>query len=270
MNRQRRAISGGAVRAYEDENGDRFIDLMCVRYNVLDDFKTVWLPGVFTEGLSQRQPTLAWAHSWSDMIGRGVGAEDTSEGLIVPFRLDYHEDVPRARQAYTQVLSGTVDDCSVGFSNLVSRPPTEAERQLYPGVKEMMVSADLDEVSLVLRGAVPGAKVLALRSAQLIDAEVAGQIMARYGASEIDLIEALQLVKAAAIPDPDDKPKEKTPEEIEAEEKAAAEAKEAQEAVDAEATAKADAEQAELDAIETEIAEALEVVNGAPVAEAVE
>lgn len=198
MNRQRRAIPHGAVRAFE-ENGEHFVNLLVTKYNVVDEYKTVWLPGVFSRSLDERPPTLAWGHNWQDPIGRAVSWTDSADGPIVQFRLDDFEDVPQARRAFSQVNSGTIDDCSVGFSNLTSRAPTPSELEQFPGAVEMMVDADLDETSLVLRGAVPGAKVLALRSPQVIDAEIAGQIMARFGAGEIDLLEALQSVKDSSI-----------------------------------------------------------------------
>lgn len=210
MNRQRRSIHNGAVRAFEDA-GQHYIELLVTRYNVVDEYKTVWLPGVFDRALQERPPTLAWSHDWSDPIGRAVYSEDSPDGPVVRFRLDDFDAVPRARQAFAQVQSGTIDDCSVGFSHLTSRRPTPEDLTKFPGATEMMEDADLDEVSLVLRGAVPGAKVLAMRSPQVISAEAAGQIMTRLIAGEIDLHEALGLVKEGAVEEADDEEKPKEP-----------------------------------------------------------
>lgn len=136
------------------------IDLRVIRPYTTDEYGSVWLPDVFDEALTQRMPTLAWGHDWKEPIGRAVSFETSStDGPLVTFRFDDFDAVPRARQALAQVQSGTIDDCSVGFSNTSRRPPTDEERRLYPGCVEIIEKADLDEVSLVLRGAVPGAKV---------------------------------------------------------------------------------------------------------------
>lgn len=210
MNRERRSLHGGGLRAFE-QDGDHYITLRAVKYGVVDDFGSVWSPGVFDRALTERMPTLAWAHNWGDPIGRAVSSNSDAEGPDVTFRLDDFDSVPRARQAYAQVLSGTIDDASVGFSNVTRRPPSNEEREAFPGSKEVILDADLDEVSLVLRGAVPGAKILALRSGgQMIDAEVAGQILARFGAGETDLLGALTAVKEAAT-DPTEPVEEPTP-----------------------------------------------------------
>ena len=98
--------------------------------------------------------------------------------------------IPRARQAYAQVKSGTLRDCSVGFSHAEKRTPTDDETRTYPGVREVIERATLDEVSLVLRGAVPGAEVVSVRQS-------AGRAGRRAGDSlDERILSALAIVDA--------------------------------------------------------------------------
>lgn len=211
-----RSAPKGSLRAIT-VGGEPGIQLQILRYNTVDSYGSVWLPGCLTDGLNARLPQLAWGHDWSDVIGRAVSWQDTASGPVVDFRLDDFDAVPRARQAYAQVQSGTIDDCSIGFAwGYESHRPSAEELQRWPGCTEVMERADTDETSLVLRGAVPGAKVvgyrsrgqrsrlLGLRSPQMIDAESAARILTQFAADvergEADLFTALEQVKAKAVP----------------------------------------------------------------------
>lgn len=166
MTIEHRALRAAQIRAVA-EGGEHFIDLQIITPNVVDDYGSVWMEGCFDRSLDERMPTLAWAHDWSEPIGRGISwSRKDGEGPVVRFRLDDFDAVPTARRAFAQVQSGTIDDCSVGFSNTARRDPTADELAKWPTAREIIESADDDEVSLVLRGAVPGAKVVAYRSGQ--------------------------------------------------------------------------------------------------------
>lgn len=172
MTIEHRTFRNVEVRAAgEGPNGRPVVELRAVTPGVVDDYGSLWNPATFDERMTARTtadpddtPTLCWAHDWSDPIGHGVSYRSDEGGPMVGFELDDFEAVPRARQADAQVRSKTIRDCSVGFSHVERRDPTDDERSAYPGIKEVIDVADLDEVSLVLRGAVPGAKVLALRA----------------------------------------------------------------------------------------------------------
>jgi HK97 family phage prohead protease len=204
-----RTVPKGSIRAMEIGRKP-VIQLRAITYNVVDSYGSLWKPGCLTEGVRARMPQLAWGHNWSDPIGRALDYEDdAAAGPALNFYLDDFDAVPRARQAYAQVNSGTIDECSVGFGwDYEFRTPTAEEEQQYPGVREVITKAELDEVSLVLRGAVPGAKVLALRSRSVVPADVAGDIIARFAAGTVDLADALVEMKAAAVdaPTPDAPP----------------------------------------------------------------
>lgn len=208
MNRLQRSVPQGGIRAVEVE-GRPTIRLQLLRYRVVDSYGSLWMPGCLTAGIRQRLPQLTWGHRWDCTLGRALPDtyEDSEGGPFLDFYLDDFDAVPLARQAYAQVKSGTVDDCSIGFDyNYVWRQPTDEERVQYPGVVEVMLEADLDEVSLVLRGAVPGAKVLAVRSRflgqrmpMMIDAEEAARIITEVKGGHMDLFSALQQVNEASV-----------------------------------------------------------------------
>lgn len=168
----------GEVRAVTDEGT---FEVLAVAYNIVDDYGTRFIKGVFNDSLEQRLPVIAWAHDWSEPIGRATGWSETDEGLFITGRLDLGGHVERAKQAHEQMRSGTLTDVSVGFWRL-------ADRTADDGVTEI-VKGDLDEVSVVLRGAVPGARVLAVRSARTgeqVDLDAVVAIAAKKAAGEID------------------------------------------------------------------------------------
>lgn len=192
----------GEVRAVTDEGT---FEVLAVAYGVVDDYGTRFVPGVFNDSLEQRLPVIAWAHDWSEPIGRATGwREDPDVGLYITCRLDLSPDVPRGRQAHEQMRSETLTDVSVGFWRI-------ADRTADDGVTEI-TRGDLDEVSVVLRGAVPGAKVLAVRSArsgEMIDMDAVVAIAKKKSAGEIteaEADEALRLLSAPPIGAPPAEP----------------------------------------------------------------
>lgn len=147
-----------------DIGGQPGVTLHCIRPGCVDDYGSVWSPDTFDASLAERMPTLCWSHDWSEPLGPPVAFRTTPDGPEVDFVFSDFAAVPMARRAHAQVTDGTIEDCSVGFSNVRRRDPTDEEKAQYPGIREVIEEATLDEVSLVLRGAVPGAKVLSVRS----------------------------------------------------------------------------------------------------------
>lgn len=151
--RERRVGHGTEVRVVDEVTG-RF-EAVVVQYGVLDDYGTIFDPGCFRESLEARMPRITWAHDWSEPLGRYVGYQDTEQSLTLIGQFDSFDDVPRARQAWAQLRSGTIDQFSVGF---VRREVADVE-----GVTHF-VKAQLDEAALVLVGAVPDTKLVSVRS----------------------------------------------------------------------------------------------------------
>lgn len=166
MNREIRTFASVEIES-RDDSGTPGVSLQVIKPGVVDDYGSVWKAGAFDASLESRLPVLCWGHDWTNPLGPGVGFRTGRNGPIVDFNFSNFDAVPEARRAHAQVKDGTIGDCSVGFSGTERRDPTDEERSKYPGVREVITKANLDEVSLVLRGAVPGAKVLAVRSARM-------------------------------------------------------------------------------------------------------
>lgn len=140
------------------------VDLRIFTYNTVDSFGTRWEPGCADQSLAEGYLPFAFSHSWEEPIGHmdRVVTND-STGPVVRFAFDDFNDVPRARQVYSQLKSGTLRDCSIGFSGWTRRDPSQEELAQAPELRDVVSKVDLDEVSIVLHGAVPGAELVGLR-----------------------------------------------------------------------------------------------------------
>lgn len=192
------------IRMVGTSNSREFI-ARAIRYNVVDDYKTIWTPGTFTESMQTRMPRIAWAHSWQDPIGvyKEVVA-DTPDHLDLLGKLSDFEAVPRARQAYAQMQDGTIDNFSVGFGRqdwVQAQDLDAADKRA--GASERMTRATLDEVSPVLVGAVPGTALLAVRSARgKVDLDAVVELARRVKAGDLTVDEADEVVRMLAVEDP--------------------------------------------------------------------
>lgn len=200
-----------------DIGGRPGVTLKVITPYVVDDYGSVFMPDAFDESLATRAPVLCWAHEWEEPLGPYVShMADTDGAPVVDFAFSDFEAVPQSRRAHAQVGDGTIRDCSVGFSDTVRRSPTEDEIKLWPGVREVITKASLDEVSLVLRGAVPGAKVLSMRSGGQVPIDAVVELAKRVSAGELteadaraalDLLgtpaEGVQPVEAPVVEVPD-------------------------------------------------------------------
>lgn len=200
MTIEHRTIRGIEIRA-TDTDGKPGVTLQAIRPGVVDDYGSLWNPRCFDEALAERMPVLCWAHDWSDPLGPAVGYEPGEDGPQVRFVFSDFDAVPQARRAHAQVSDGTIRDCSVGFSNVTRRDPNDDEIRAYPGVREVIERADLDEISLVLRGAVPGAKVLAVRTAAgtgVVDQDLVLDLARKVTAGDLTEAEAKAAIALAA------------------------------------------------------------------------
>jgi HK97 family phage prohead protease len=203
LSRQRRIVPVGEVRVIEATKAGlpHIIGARVLTYNVLDEYNTGFDPGVFVKSMAERMPRIVWAHDWSDPLGRWTEYDKGNKtALDLTGEFDSFDDVPQARRAASQLLSGTIDQFSVGFM-------TEAE-QTWDKFDDawLITEGTLDEVSLVLRGAVPGTKPLFMRSKRngqrfVVDADYAKQLIMQYSLGEIEVEDVLTQLKAAATVD---------------------------------------------------------------------
>jgi HK97 family phage prohead protease len=186
-----------------DDHPRRFLARV-IQYDVVDDYDTEFAPGVFTDSLARRLPRVVWAHDWSEPLGRYIEARDAAELLDLVGEFDDFDDVPRARQAYAQLKSGTIDQFSVGFVPLDGHMAERDGREVF-----RFTRARLDEVSLVLAGAVPGTELLAVRSkilvvrapAAVMPKDQAAQIILDMHEGRLDIADALMAIKTAQSPE---------------------------------------------------------------------
>lgn len=177
-----------------DIGGKPGVTLHAIRPGVVDDYGSLWAPDAFDAAMGVRLPTLTWSHDWSEPLGPATGFRASSNGPEIDFVFSDFDAVPMARRAHAQVLDGTIQDCSVGFSSAQKRAPTTEELRQYPGITEVIERADLDEVALVLRGAVPGAKVVSVRAGK-VDFDALVEIAKRKVAGELTDDEARAAVE---------------------------------------------------------------------------
>lgn len=197
MNIERRALRSSEVRVTPDN--PRTFEAVVLRYNVLDDYRTIFDPGVFKDSLEERLPRITWAHDWSEPLGRYVDYKDDDDKLTLVGEFDDFAAVPRAKQASAQLASGTIDQFSVGFH----RKP-EGTYEDADGVEHFR-NAGLDEAALVLVGAVPGTELLGMRSVMvrttsglLVPEDVWVTLGKKVAAGEMTHAEALAALDLAA------------------------------------------------------------------------
>ena len=161
MGVEHRSVGGAEVRSVDEEK--RQVDARAVVYNVVDSYGSVWRPGCFTRSLERKKPSVVWGHDWLDPIGKVIDYRDGPEGLDVTIQLDDFDAVPRARQAFAQFKSGSLTDFSFGFRRVDGGDTRDVDKDAYPGAREYMTDVDMDEISPVLVGAVPGTAVTGVR-----------------------------------------------------------------------------------------------------------
>jgi HK97 family phage prohead protease len=142
----------------------RQVEVIPITYDRLDSYHTVWERGVFADSIARRAPRMCWGHDWRDPLGTMIDWQDGKEHPRALFQLDSFDDVPRARQAFAQIRSGTIDNFSVGFERIEDRAEEDSEKRWGVPDAVRILKATLDEVSPVLVGSVPGTATIGTRS----------------------------------------------------------------------------------------------------------
>jgi HK97 family phage prohead protease len=194
---QRRTYQAGEIRVAGDGHT---IEAVVLAYNVIDDYNTRFRPGCFTESLEERLPRICWAHRWDEPLGRWVDYRDTATELTLIGELDDFDAVPRARQASAQLMSGTIDQFSVGFMRLADEAVDPEEVDGTRGVVDI-TKGQLDEASLVLVGAVPGTKLVQVRSGLVVPEDAVVDLAKRVVAGELTKDEAKAALDLLATDD---------------------------------------------------------------------
>lgn len=215
------------VRAVDPTKDTGEFDAIVLRYNTRDDYNTEFQPACFRESLADEMPKIAWGHDWREMVGQWMQVlQDDQTLLKLRGKLDlemipvYAADgetiinrvpaVPLAWQAWAQLRSGTARRFSVGFIPEGWIDVAEGEDYYRAFTK-----GRLDEVSIVLAGAVPGTELVATRSAGIklnvrepvVPKEQVAALLVRLQSGDIDLADALMTLKQMpAVGDTNDEP----------------------------------------------------------------
>ena len=156
--REFRSIAAEFRQSADDE---RMFSATVCRYNVTDQHRTKWSPGVFTDSLRSKLPKAVWSHDWNPAHRPSWSSyEDSPEKLDVNVKLADFDAVKDARMAHSLLKDEMIDQFSFGFVRQADRPdPTEK------GVT-LITKAQMDEVSPVLVGSVPGTRTISVRTAE--------------------------------------------------------------------------------------------------------
>jgi hypothetical protein len=207
-----RRIFGTEFRDVAGSNG-RQKWATAVTYNTVDDYGTLWLPSCFDEGLRERMPTILYGHDWYSLehvLGQGTDFRQTPgdvgpPGVDVLIEFADPEQIEAARTAIV-LTSGDkpiLKDVSVGFDRREwLRRDELTPEQLAAGAEEAMVRAAMDELSIVVRGAVPGAQLRGKRS-WLVDGRVTTKMptasrKVRMGVQTVNLDDVIEVAKRKA------------------------------------------------------------------------
>lgn len=193
LERRRITLKPADFRAVEKDTKSglpqRFTAIV-LRYLVIDDYGTRFVPGVFDLSMGERMPRICWAHDWTNPLGRWTDVVRNDDELLeLRGEFDSFDDVPDARRAASQLASGTIDQFSVGFYREEDR---EAEDPKLHGIWDI-VKGELVEASPVLLGAVPGTATTGLRQARsglFVPLEEVERIIVSLGAGQVDVVDA--------------------------------------------------------------------------------
>jgi len=178
MTRQSRTFTA-EIRAVPGSNGRQFWT-MPVAYDVVDDYGTIWNPGVFGRSVEEKLPALMYGHAgWNDIdqvMGGAIDYRDGDRGPEALYELLDFDAQPKAR-IFAALIEDRgngskpfMRDMSVGFERWEWTGPggvrdldatdREMRGRLGRPAVERMLAAGWDETSLVVAGAVPGAQAL--------------------------------------------------------------------------------------------------------------
>jgi HK97 family phage prohead protease len=193
-----------------------------VTYGTVDDYGTMWSPGVFTAALTERMPTILYGHDWYNLdhvLGQGIDSREMDYGVDVLMEFADPQLVPPAGRAIHLVEQRIITDVSVGFMREEWRDGKDlTPDEVTAGAREVMDRAAMDELSLVVRGAVPGASIRGRRASAYVDDVVeiarrkaAGELTAEEAQAAVDLLSTHEVPSvesdegsAGSDPDPAD------------------------------------------------------------------
>lgn len=123
-----------------------------------DSYGDVVAAGAFAETLrAGSMPKMFWQHDPAKPIGRWLGAKEDTKGLFLRGKLNM--DVQQAREAHSHLKNGDIDGLSIGYR--IKEYSTDAETGVWT-----LLKLDLEEVSIVSKGANTHARVTNVKAAK--------------------------------------------------------------------------------------------------------
>lgn len=136
---------------FSDVADDGAIEGTAVRFNVIDDYRTMFAPDAFN--VRGRIPML-WSHKADQVIGSWSQFDLRSDGLTVKGKLNLK--VAKAQEVRAMLADGDISGLSIGFRIMKSEPAANGVRRI--------TRASLHEISVVAFPAVPGSNVSTVRN----------------------------------------------------------------------------------------------------------
>ncbi len=150
-----------------DVSGDGRFSGYASLFGEVDLGRDVIEPGAFSRSLARRGASdvrMLFQHDPDQPIGRWTTIREDRRGLMVEGRLAL--TVARAREVHDLMKAGALDGLSIGFRTEKARTDRRA------GLRRIL-AADLWEISVVTFPMLPGARVTAVKAANLSAASAA-------------------------------------------------------------------------------------------------
>ncbi len=190
MTTEHRVMKFEVLEMREPENGMPAWGWFRVNnYKATDTYGTRFAQGGCKEYMDAfpNRPTLLFGHGMQGgidaVLGHRVDWKESPQGLDIKFEFDDFDAVPRAKQAFTQLRSRSLDSFSVGFIR-------EKDQRSDDNEFTLISKYQLPEVSIVIEASNPGTGVLQLSGTRSDQADAIADVMSRLHADQLTVEEA--------------------------------------------------------------------------------
>ena len=140
------------IKAKDEEKG--IIEAYVSIFGNIDMAKEIIDQGAFKESLAKKLPKGVWAHNWDQPIAKTLEAREDEKGLYI--KGQFNLDTQRGREAFSDIIFGTMDEFSIGYR--VNKDETDEE-----GIRHL-IKLRLYEWSPVLVGANTETELISAKS----------------------------------------------------------------------------------------------------------
>jgi HK97 family phage prohead protease len=121
---------------YTVTEGSRTVSGYLSIFNVVDSDSDMIIKGAFAKSITERGPdsdthrkiAFLWQHDMKQPLGKMTVLKEDNIGLYFEAKLD---DIPEADRALTQLLSGTLDNFSIGFQYVWDKMEYDEEMEAF-------------------------------------------------------------------------------------------------------------------------------------------